>query len=281
MISSHFIGVLLALSASVFFGGADFSGGIAARRNTAFQTMVIASLISVALLAVFALVLGESIPPLESIFWACLAGVSGALGLVALFKGLASGKAAIVSPASGVVSAAMPVVAAALTQGMPNTYQLLGFATALVGIWLVTRSSGAAQDETRNGIALGLLAGFFFGLFFITLARIEPGSVFFPLTISKSAAFLVVTIILIMTRTPMPSIFKNKPAILSGLLDPLANALYLLSTHYTRLDIAAVLSSLYPAVTVFLSLWFFKEIISRLQWVGVGLCLVAIALIIL
>jgi len=220
-------------------------------------------------------------PTSLSILWATLAGLCGALGLAALYKGLAAGKAAIVSPISGVISAALPVIAAAFTQGMPNLYQTIGFVIALGGIWLVTQSPGAAQTETRDGIVLGLIAGCLFGLFFIFVARIEPGAIFFPLMFSKLTGFLVACIILVRSRLPLPPLPKNPVAILSGLLDPLANAFYLLATQNTRLDVAAVLSSLYPAVTVFLSLVFIKEHVSRAQWAGVGLCLAAIALIIL
>ena len=281
MLSPHFTGVTLALLASIFFGGADLSGGLASRRNTPFQALGIATLVSVVMLLGFTLLWKENLPSVTSILWASLAGLCGALGLAALFKGIAAGKAAIVSPISGVLSAALPVIAATFTQGMPNIYQYIGFVIALGGIWLVTQSPEAAPRETRDGIVLGLIAGGFFGLFFIFVARIEKGPVFSPLLFSKTAALLTALIILARTRQPFPLMTKNPVAILSGLLDPFANALYLLATHYTRMDVAAVLSSLYPAVTVFLSLIFIKENISRTQWSGVGLCLVAIALIIL
>jgi drug/metabolite transporter (DMT)-like permease len=68
-------------------------------------------------------------------------------------------------------------------------------------------------------------------------------------------------------------------AMASGLLDPLANALYLAATRLARLDVAVVLTSLYPAVTVLLSWLVLKEKIAPLQWLGVAFCLAAIVLI--
>jgi len=281
MESTYIFGAVLALASAIFYGGADIFGGLASRRNTAFQALAAASLVSIFMQAILVLIGRETIPSTTSLVWASLSGVSGGLGLVVLYKGLATGKAAIVSPISGVVSAAIPVAAAALTQGAPTLLQAAGFALALGGIWMVTQSAGTDHKETRDGVLFGFLSGLFFGMFFILVARIEKGPVFFPLMVSKIATFLTMIIFLIITKMPVPSLRKNPAAVISGVLDPLANALYLVSTHFTRLDVAAVLSSLYPAVTVLLSLALFKERVSRVQWSGVALCVAAIILIIL
>lgn len=279
MFSAHISGIFLALSASLFFGSADVSGGLASKRDTPFQVLVIGTLISVVLFAGMVLIGKESAPTTASIIYSGLAGLCGSIGLAALYKGLAEGQVAIVSPLSGVVSAAAPVLAAVFTEGAPSIVQFAGFGIALAGIWLVTQSPEMAKTKVKSGVMLGLLSGIFFGAFFILIAQVDNSPVFFPLMISKIMAFLVALSIIMINRTPLPSVISNPAAILSGVLDPVANTCYLLSTQFTRLDIAAVLSSFYPAVTVFLCRIFFKEVISRTQWIGIGLCLAAIILI--
>ena len=96
---------------------------------------------------------------------------------------------------------------------------------------------------------------------------------------AKLASVGIAISFLFVRRLPLPPISDNPVALLAGALDAGANAFYLLATRYTRLDVAVVLASLYPAVTVLLSRAVLREQISRLQWLGVALCVAAIMLI--
>ena len=68
-------------------------------------------------------------------------------------------------------------------------------------------------------------------------------------------------------------------ALLAGLLDTSGNGLYMLSSLSGRLDIAAVLSSLYPGATIVLAAIFLRERATRLQTLGMACALVAVGLI--
>ncbi len=262
------------------FGGGDFSGGVATRRQHQFQVLALSAIVSIALLGALALLWREAMPSARSVLWAAAAGAAGSLGLAALYRGLSLGNAAIVSPTAGVIGAALPVVFAALTEGLLPPVRMIGFVIAITGIWLVTRVSSEQGPSSHQSLLLATLSGIAFGAFFILIAQVEAGSVFLPLMFAKAAAIGIALALLRLKGLPLPTPCSNPTALVAGLLDASANALYLLASQLTRLDVAVVLTSLYPAGTVLLARVLQKEPISRLQWVGVSLCLAAIALIV-
>ena len=126
---------------------------------------------------------------------------------------------------------------------------------------------------------LAFLSGIGFGGFFVFIAQVDKGQVFSPIFVARTVTLCIAVLMLMLRRIPIPGITSNPIALLAGVLDTGGNVFYVLATKFTRLDVAAVLSSLYPAATVFLATVLLKEKVSRFQWVGVSLCLVAVMLI--
>ncbi len=280
LISPQLLGALFALTSAVIWGSGDFSGGMAARRNHPVQVLTLASASGLLGLAVLAVMRGEGFPSATGIAWAAAAGAAGALGIASLYRGLAIGNAAIVAPTAAVIGAFVPVLFDAVATGLPGLSQQLGFLLGLVGIWLVTQTSSTDQGR-RVGIGAAVLAGIGFGAFFVLIAQVENGIFFTPLVIAKGMSLLLALLLLAARRFSFPTPTANPLALLAGILDAGGNVFYLIAREYTRMDVAAVLSSMYPATTVILAALLLHERITRAQGIGVGICVGAIALIVL
>jgi len=268
----------LSLAAAAVWGGGDFAGGIASKRASVFRVVAIAHAFGLLLMVLLTWAAGEHMPPPVALLWGAATGITGAFGIAALYKGLSIGQMGVVAPVASVISAVLPVVYGFVIEGMPGPIERLGLALAVISIWLITRSG--AGDRSREGIGLAVLAGLMFGLFLICGKEAGRYAVLWPLVSARAASTtLMFTIVLFSSRDPQPLRPALLTILLSGTFDSLANALYLAATRFGRLDVAAVLSSLYPASTVILARVFLKEKFSRTQVLGIVGALIAVALI--
>ena len=268
----------LSLLSAASWGGGDFAGGLAAKRTSVFRVVAIAHAFGLALMLLMALAVGEHVPPRGDLAWGAVAGIAGAFGIAALYKGLSIGRMGIIAPVAAVVTAIVPVLVGIAAEGPPASLQLLGFMVALVSIWLVARPDG--QIDTHRGLGLAILAGISFGLFLVSGKQAGHHAVFWPMVAARVASTLLMSVIALFTVAERGSVKGALVAILaSGLLDSCGNALFIAASQHGRLDVAAVLSSLYPASTVMLARVLLKERISRLQTVGILGALVAVVLI--
>ena len=273
------LGIVFGLASAVSWGAGDFSGGLASRRANVYGVVMLSQWTGLALLAGLALLLAEPLPPTADMLWAAGAGLAGGLALAALYRGLAVGRMGVVAPVSAVVSAAVPVLFGLYAEGLPGVPQLLGFALAFVAVWFVSRADG--PDQARGPeLVLALLAGFGFGLFLIVIDHLSSTAVLWPLVTARSASILLISLTaLLLRQTALPA-SRHLPLILVvGLFDAGGNAFYALAARAGRLDVAAVLSSLYPAATVLLARFILQERLARHQWLGVAAALLAVILI--
>lgn len=270
--------IIFGLAASLFWGSGDFNGGLAARRASASSVVVATYVIGCVLLVALALIWREPIPSLADLGWGGLAGLAGVIGLIAFYSALSIGNMGIAAPVSAVLTATIPVLFGIVTQGPPSLLQMGGFALALCAIALISRPQRAKRNP--KGLGLALLAGCGFGLFFILISRVSPTAVFWPLAIARIASIIFVLIVVWIRREPaLPSRNVTPFVLMAGVLDALGNAFFVLASHSGRLDVATVLSSLYPAATVLLAVIVLKERLSRIQALGVLFALIAVPLI--
>lgn len=270
--------VAFGLAASLSWGVGDFSGGLATRRASVFSVVVAAHATGLVLLVVLALAWSEPLPSALDVVWGGAAGLAGAVGLAAFYRALAVGRMGITAPITAVLAAAMPVIFSAFAQGLPSLVQLAGFILALLAVGLISRSEGAKGRP--EGLGLALLAGLGFGGFLILLGQVSPGAIFWPLAVARfSSTLFMLAIVLTRRQEILPKRTVLPLVLLAGTLDVAGNAFFVLATHAGRLDVSAILSSLYPAVTVLLASIVLKERVTRWQAIGIVVALVAIPLI--
>jgi len=268
--------LLAALGAAVGFGIGDFIGGRASAKIPVVQVLVIGEIFGAVVFGLIAVLNQEAWLPTQLLWLALLAGISGALGLAALYHGIAQGHTAITAPVSAALSALVPVVYGLIIHGLPSTLAVSGM---VVGIVAITLNSLSGRAQGYQGLWQGLSAGLAIGIFLILLKFVADAGVFMPLAVIRASA-LVITIPWLLWRPGgRPNALGFGFAILAGAFDLSANAAYMVATQLGRIDIASVLASLYPAITVLLAAFINREHITTLQRWGLITTLIATALI--
>ena len=276
---AELLGVVFGLASAASWGVGDFCGGVAAKRSHVYGVVIVSQVVGLALLVSLALLLAEPFPPGVDLLLGGAAGLAGGLGLAALYRGLAVGRMGVVAPVNAVVSAGIPVAFGAFAEGLASTQQIVGFGLALVAVWLVSRASDGTGGRLRD-LGLPILAGLGFGIFLIVIDGVSEAGILWPLAAARTASIALLLVAVALQRSRSAILFQHLPLIaLAGLFDSGGNTFYALAARAGRLDVAAILSSLHPAVIVLLARLLLKERLAQLQWIGVVLALVAVILI--
>lgn len=276
MINSETLAVTCGLGSAVAWGAGDFSGGFASRKGNLMGVILFSQLLGGFLLTILAVLVSETVPEFYDLFFGLIAGLCGCTGLTVFYWGLTHGRMGIVAPLSAVLTAIVPIGYAAFFEGLPSLMQFAGFFLVLGAVWLLS----AADNElrmTRMELGVALVAGLGFGLFFIFIDRANSHSVFWPLVAARVASVsLLCAVVVVGKKTSRPLHGQWLFIVLCAVMDAGGNALFSMAAHLGRLDVAAVLGSLYPASTVALAWFFLKERLGRQQWAGVALAFVAL-----
>ena len=275
------ISIWLGLTSAISWGAGDFTGGLAARKTGAYRAVFYGEVIGLALLFVVVFATPQPMPDFNSILLSMAAGAFGTVGLMLLYSAMAQGKMSIAAPVSALLAAALPVIVGMFMDGFPGYLTLLGFAFALAAIWLISQSEDGVKDILTHlsDLRLPLLAGVGFGSYFVLMNAATRQTTFWPMVYSRSAGTLAMALFIIVRRDSFVTVRAAWPTmILNGILDVGGNFFYVLAGQAGRLDISAVLSSLFPGSTVILAWIILKERLTRTQWLGILCALVAIIL---
>ena len=278
------LAVLLALASAAGYGGSDFAAGLAARRASVVRVTVLAEVTSAALLLCVIPFVSSQAPSLSSVLWGAGAGASGVAGAMALYLGFRHAAFSVASSVSAVATAAFSVLAGLVLGERPGALSLVGISLAVPAIVGVStpdrRSRPAATGRHAAGVGWGLAAGAGFGLFFIGLNQAGSGADLWPITISQLAAMVTVACSALVTRDlGLPPAGTRRLSLLTGVAGAAGTAMFFLATHHGLLAITAVITSLYPAVTIVLARMLLGERLTALRIAGLCFAAASVALI--
>lgn len=273
------LGPTLALGSALAYGSADFAGGMVSRRRPAMAVVGVSMALSlVALLIVVAFV---GVPATTAwLPWSILAGVAGAAGLVCFYRSLAFGTVGVVSPISA-MGAAIPVVIGLAGGDNPRALQLAGIVLALLGAVLASGPELRGEEHVKaTAVWFAVAAAFGFGIAMWAIARGSSSSALMTLVGMRTTSVVGFAIAAAVLRSLGGIAWRDVPALAGiGLTDVTANALLGLSTTFGLLSVSAVLSALYPVVTVALAAIILKERMKPIQVVGTVTALAGVVLI--
>jgi drug/metabolite transporter (DMT)-like permease len=281
-----FIG--LGLAASAFWGASDFFGGLATRKAHVVLVVSVAHTLSLVLLLLLALLHHTPSPDFHFALLGLCAGTCGGAALLLYYQALSLGTMGLTTALTGLLTAMVPVAFSFFTQGWPKHTQIAGFVLAAGAITLIAYAPGGGTRPLA--LSLAAIAGLAFGVFLVVLQVAGAHSTVWQLIYSRTASSALagglLLWILFRGRGQSPGLWQEASskrflwvAAGAGVLEAAGSLLYMLSARRGRLDVAAVLASLYPVVTILLAAWFLKERTTPTQAVGMALALGAVVLV--
>jgi drug/metabolite transporter (DMT)-like permease len=281
--------VLIGLFAALSFGAADFAGGMGAKRLHAVAVTGAVAAVGVVVLVSVSLLSGDTWS-VESAFWGGLSGLAGLGAIGLLYACLARGPMSVLSPTTAVLSALVPMTWGALTGEALSAFVYPALFLALVAAVLV----GFIPDQravrpTPTALLMAVGSGLLIGLFYIFIDMAPADSGITPLVANRAiqTALVVMLLLALVRRKGFHSLIKPDTQwvmswtklwsliIIGGVLDVTANMLILIGFRMGDMTIVAVLTALYPAGTILLAALVLHERIQPIQWVGLGLALIA------
>ena len=280
------VNALLGLTAAALWGVGDFSGGMGVKTaggsvGAALRVVLLSHMTSFGFLVAAAWVLGEPFPHGRALACGLAAGVAAGFSLSAFYIALSRGAMGASAAVSGVLAAAIPAVVSMVADGAPGWRRGVGFVVAGVAIWMIAAGEAEREQASTMGLAIG--AGVGFGIYFVALKYAGTAGVIWPLATARTASMTTCALILLALRGSGGAVAITRQVmlwvVLTAVFDTSGNLMYIAATRAGRLDVAAVLASLYPASTILLAAWRMKERPTRRQGWGMAVAGVAVVLV--
>jgi drug/metabolite transporter (DMT)-like permease len=284
---------LLALASAALWGGGDFSGGMGVKRaggtmGAALRVILLSHAVSLTVLTALALWRGDAFPHGAPLVWGLVAGATAGIALACFYVALSRGAMGASAALSGLLAAAIPAAVSAGAEGSPGMLHLVGFLVAGMAIWLIAAGPNPeATPADRGTFWLAVAGGVGFGVYFVALKFAGSAGVIWPLATVRMGS-LVVSSLLVAGMSAGAKAGAEKVrltrmvvawALGAVVMDTSGNLLFIAATRAGRLDVAAVLASLYPASTILLAAWTLHERPTRRQGLGMAVAVAAVVMI--
>jgi drug/metabolite transporter (DMT)-like permease len=270
----------LALGGALCWGVGDFFGGLASRRLAVLAVLAVSQAIGLAGVALWVWLAGDPFPGVGELLPAAGAGLAGVLGLAALYRGLAVGAMGIVAPISA-ASPLVPLAVDAARGSVPGTLQWVGTVLVLTGVaTLSIERSAEGGRRVAAGASLALLAALGFGGFIVGIDAGADESATWAVVAARSASVSLVAAAALFTSTSLRPPRRLLPSLVAiGVFDTGANVFVAAATTKGAAGIVAVLSALYPVVTVALARLVLAERLGPARRAGGAVALTGAALV--
>ena len=197
---------------------------------------------------------GVAFPGVENMLPAGSAGAMGAFCIVIFYLALSCGPISIVAPVLA-ASACIPVIYGLVTGERPSGLQLTGLALTLTGVILVSIVHDSANHARgRRGIGFAVIAAVLLGSLLVVFSRASAVDPYWAPLVLRVFSLATVAIFALVRRVSV-RVERRGGLVIAfiGILDMVANLAYSVATTLQLLAIVAVLSSLFPVVTVALA----------------------------
>ena len=271
---------ILALAAALMWGAGDFLGGIASRRVSVLAVLALSEAVGLIGVVLWVVVAGDPFPGVSELLPAVAGGFAGVIGLAALYRGFAVGAMGIVAP----ISAASPLVPLSVDAAhgiTPGPLQWLGVALVVGGVVTLSRERSSTDGQRlAAGVALAIVAALGFGAFIVGLDAGSDQSAPWAVVAARGASLALVLVGVAFTSTSLGIARRLVPLVVAvGVFDTAANVAVAFATTKGAAGIVAVLSALYPVVTVVLARLVLDERLTTSRRIGGVVTLAGAALV--
>jgi drug/metabolite transporter (DMT)-like permease len=280
--------IMLAVSAAIGWGAADFFGGFARRETPVFVLLMSSQLIGLVVLVPVLVAHDVPLPSDPRLLLACLAGIGVTLELRFVYFAISRGEAFITS-AVGALGAMLAVLVGLIGGDRLDFVIVTGMLCALLGGGLSAWTSRNHRDDRAHTSVLRAAAVCAAGATGVSIAlvslhaagRVDPywATALVDLSTLVSAAIAAAAgqgravLHRLPHRAQLPTLGLGAVAGVGG------DLAYAAAAHQGALSLVSALSSLYPLTTIALGITIQHQRPTRPQTVGIVLALIGAALL--